>query len=99
MIRDFTVMRHSLKDPDTGKYTEYFHVSLYYANVSDDPWSRFDHYLLFPTYELAESFLNYIRVAHKPLDWRYWILRDADSPAEPCNQTAEVETEVISLSY
>lgn len=99
MIRDFTVMRHSLKDPETGKYTEYFHVSLYYANVSDDPWSVFDHYLLFPTYELAESFLSYIRVARKPLDWRYWILRDADSPAEPCHQTAEVGRQKAPLPY
>jgi len=99
MIRDFTIMRHSLKDADTGKYTEYFHVSLYYASVPDDPWSRFDHYLLFPTHELAQSFLNHLRTARKSIDWHYWILQDADSRAEPCQQTAMVEREILSLPY
>lgn len=99
MIRDFTIMRHSLKNADTGKYAEYFHVSLYYASVPDDPWSRFDHYLLFPNREFADSFLNHIRTARKPIDWRYWILQDADSKAEPCIQTAEVSREILTLSY
>lgn len=99
MIRDFTIMRHPIKNDDTGKYTDYFHVSLYYASVSDDPWSRFDHYLLFSTYELADAFLTHIGNARKPLDWQYWILQDADSPAEPCKQTAKVEREIVSLPY
>lgn len=99
MIRNFTIMRNAVREDDTGKYTEYFHVSLYYANVSDDPWSRFDHYLLFPSYELADTLLTHIQSAHKPLDWQYWILQDPDSPAEPCKQTAKVERKIVSLLY
>ncbi|EAS1759896.1 hypothetical protein BH012_20030 [Salmonella enterica] len=99
MIRGFDVMSTGVKDKNTGTCTQYYCVCLYCAMVSDDPWSTFNHYMLFPTYELAEAFLSYIKKSPKNINWDYWILQDAGSKAEPLKQTAKLESTLFNVSF
>lgn len=99
MIRDFDIMSTSIKDEITGEYNKYYCVCFYYAMVSDDPWSTLNHYMLFPTYGLAESFLSYIRETTRRINWDYWILQNADSKAEPIKHTAKVEPVLFNIPF
>ncbi|ELW2866257.1 hypothetical protein QMI71_004669 [Salmonella enterica] len=99
MIHGFGTMRHVLSDKETGHKTICYCACLRCSSYSDDPISTFEHYMLFPTPEMAKAFADYVAASKKEINWNYWFLVDANSRAEPYSQTATVEREQFNVQH
>lgn len=99
MIRGFDIHPVRVKNENTNEFMTYYRAILYYAMVSDDPWSTFCHSTCFPTYELAKAFLAYIVTVPGGVNLKHWILQDADSKAEPFRQAVKPELVLFNVPF